>query len=247
MNEKIDESKANLIKIEQLLDIQANPIVSSFFQGIPVIGNLIDSTMESVFQTFQKKKMQELTDTILSDDHEITSDMVNDIEFIMNFAKTTDAVLRLTTNDKVKYFGNLIRNGYLSGNHIENDLFEEYLEILNTMTYREIQYLTDYKLYCCTKRQESKEIFYPDNLFKEFSSEYSKKIGISENELYSVFTRLKRTGFVSEEYETAEGNISEHYGDEYGNDIESLEVEPKGFYINEDFNIFYDMVLEGKK
>ena len=42
----------------------------------------------------------------------------------------------------------VVRNGYLSGMHIENNLFEEYLNILNTMSYREIQYLLDYKLYC---------------------------------------------------------------------------------------------------
>lgn len=74
--------------------------------------------------------------------------MVNDVEFIVNFARTREAIRRLATNDKVKYFGNLIRNGYLSGEHIENSKFEEYLDILNTMSYREIQYLIDYKKYC---------------------------------------------------------------------------------------------------
>ena len=47
----------------------------------------------------------------------------------------------LAANDKVKYFGNLIRNGYLSREYIENNEFEEYLEILNTVSYCEMQYL----------------------------------------------------------------------------------------------------------
>lgn len=68
--------------------------------------------------------------------------MVNDVEFIVNSAKTREAVCSLATNDKVKYFGNLIRNGYLSDEHIENSEFVESLEILNTMSYREIQYIS---------------------------------------------------------------------------------------------------------
>lgn len=52
---------------------------------------------------------------------------------------------RLATTDKVEYFGNLIRNGYLQGKHIDGSIFDEYIHILNTMSYREIQYLVEYK------------------------------------------------------------------------------------------------------
>ena len=74
--------------------------------------------------------------------------MVNDVEFIINFARAKEAVQRLATTDKVEYFGNLIRNGYLQGKHIDGSIFDEYIHILNTMSYREIQYLVEYKKYC---------------------------------------------------------------------------------------------------
>ena len=61
--------------------------------------------------------------------------------------KVTDKK-RLATTDKVEYFGNLIRNGYLQGKHIDGSIFDEYIHILNTMSYREIQYLVEYKKYC---------------------------------------------------------------------------------------------------
>ena len=96
----------------------------------------------------KRKKEQELIEVILKDSNSITNEMVNDVEFIVNFAKTREAVRRLATNDKVKYFGNLVRNGYLAGNHIENSEFEEYLDILNTMSYREIQHVIDYFKFC---------------------------------------------------------------------------------------------------
>lgn len=58
--------------------------------------------------------------------------MVNDVEFIVNYARVREAVRRLATNDKVKFFGNLIRNGYLSDTHIQSSVFDEYINILNS-------------------------------------------------------------------------------------------------------------------
>ena len=93
----------------------------------------------------------------------------------LNFARAREAVRRLATNDKVKYFGNLIRNGYLSGEHIENSEFEEYLDILNTMSYREIQYLVDYKKYCDEKNKGKKYNIVIDGLIlKESMQKYVK-------------------------------------------------------------------------
>lgn len=95
----------------------------------------------------------------MSDSTSITTEMVNDVEFLINYARVVDAVRRLASNDKVVFFGNLIRNGYLSGEHIAVSKFDEYINILNTMSYREIQYLVDYKKYCeesATKSKSSK-------------------------------------------------------------------------------------------
>lgn len=49
-----------------------------------------------------------MVDIILKNSYSITSEMVNDVEFIVNYARVREAVKRLATNDKVKFFGNLI-------------------------------------------------------------------------------------------------------------------------------------------
>ena len=172
--------------------------------------------------------------------------MVNDVEFIINYARVVDAVRRLATNDKVKYFGNLIRNGYLSGEHIPNSEFEEYLNILNTMSYREIQYLVDYKKYCDEKDKQKKAKgvkFYGKvsryNLWNTFEKEYSESQGITRLELYSSFIRIKQTGFLEEEYETEDGDV-----DADDNTFSSLSIDSIGFYITQRFLRFYEMVIK---
>ena len=138
MNEDFELAKLSLHNANDLIDIKENPVVDAVLlapiKAIPIIGDLIDSSTNEVLENFQEKKEKELINVILKNGNLITSDMVNDVEFIINFNKVMEAVRRLAVNDKVKFLGNLIRNGYLSGMHIENNLFEEYLNILNTMS-----------------------------------------------------------------------------------------------------------------
>lgn len=248
MNEELEQAKLSLQNMNELIDIKGNPVVSSVLmapiKAIPGIGDLVDSTTDKMLENFQKQKEQELIDVILSDSHSITTGMVNDVEFIMNYARTVDAVRRLATNDKVKYFGNLIRNGYLSGEHINSNTFDEYLDILNTMSYRELQYLMDYKMFCETSDAKSKSskvtIKYKyNNKWYQFSKEYSKMLQITPNELYNAFIRIKQTGFVEEEYETEDGDV-----DEDDNTFSSLSIDSTGFLITKSFLDFYEMVLK---
>ena len=92
------------------------------------------------------------------------------------------------------------------------------------MSYREIQYLVDYKKYCeesSTKSKSSKIIkkYTYNNKWSAFSKEYAKTQGLTKSELYSVFIRLKQT-------------------------FSELSVEGNGFFITKSFLDFYDMVLK---
>ena len=240
VNDEFKLAKESFEKAKKVAEIKSNPVTECvlmpWVRAIPVIGDMVDSSMNKVIEEFQHKKEQELIEVILRDENSITSEMVNDIEFIVNYNRTLEVVRRLATNDKVKYFGNLIRNGYLSGGHIENSEFEEYIDILNSMSYREIQCLIDYKMYCDEKNKDKKFRY---NRWDYFRSHYTKLKQITAHELWSVFMRLKRTGFIEEEYETESGDV-----DTDDNTFNSLSVESNGFCIDDSFERFYDMVLK---
>ena len=248
INEAIEKGASVIIHSKDIKDIKDNPVVESVLlapiKAIPVLGDLIDSSTNKLLNDFQQKKEQELLDVILQDDHSITSEMVNDVEFIINFARAKEAVQRLATTDKVEYFGNLIRNGYLQGKHIDGSIFDEYIHILNTMSYREIQYLVEYKKYCEDSSKRGKSTKHINgrtysNKYESFCNEYSKQIKVSPGEVDYVFLHIKQTGFIEEEFETESGDV-----DENDNTFDSLDVESKGYYITKEFLDFYEMVLK---
>ena len=106
MNGKLELAKVSLKNVNDYADIKSNLIVESILmpvvKAVPVIGDMIDSSMNNIIEGFQEKKERELIEVILRDKNSITSEMVNDVEFIVNFTKTKEAVRRLATNDMCK-------------------------------------------------------------------------------------------------------------------------------------------------
>ena len=130
--EMIDDAKLELQNVDTVIDVKHNPVISAFISTIktvPYIGDLIDDSLESVLSEFQSKKQQQLLEVISQASFgTVTSDMVSDVEFIISFAKTRNAVDKLLNGDKVKFYGNLLVNGYLNKeDKISVDEFEEYL------------------------------------------------------------------------------------------------------------------------
>lgn len=234
MNEEFEVAKAELHSVEEIADIIKNPIVKNMFlavQKIPKVGEFVNASAEYLLDSFQNGKEQNLNEIILRDNHTITSNMVNNVEFIVNYSRTLDAVHRLATNDKVKFFGNLIRNGYLSGEHIENDEFEEYLEVLVALSYRQLECLAEF--YQKSKLTDGRIINEDWEIFKK-NSKYS------ETDINFIFKQLVRSGFINE-YHT---QISIDGGIPSTDDFEiDMKGAFRGYELDKSFIKFYDMVL----
>lgn len=166
--------------------------------------------------------------------------MVNDIEFILNFAKTIEAVNRLASNDKVKYFANLLKNGYFVSEKILNDTFDEYLHLLSVLSYREIEYL--WFLYS----------FQTENLGKsKVKGEYARNFGVCFAKTFScgkfdyidVYDKLSATGCVQKFYIAYPPTISKvrdgYYEDYHVSDID-IDID---YYINDNFALFINKIM----
>lgn len=229
--EMIENAKQDLQNIDTIIDTKHNPVISAFVSSIktvPFIGDLIDDSLEYALTDFQSKKQQQLLEVINNASiGTVTFDMVNDVEFIMSFSKTRNAVNKLLNGDKVKFYGNLLVNGYLSErDKISADEFEEYLELINSLSYRELEYLSFFKEF--SNEYRGRLVY---QKWRKFSIEFQNKF--PNRDVYSAFKRLQRTGFISEVIETA--------------DIEgetlSLDINSVGFETESEFSRFNEIVL----
>lgn len=229
--EEFEEKKLELQNIESIKDVKNNPVVKSaisLIKSVPFFGEIIDSSIDATFDNNQKKKRAELLEYILSDKQNITSEMVNDIEFIYGYARVVEAINRLAKNDKIKYFANLLKNGYLvERDKVTADEFDEYLDSLNTLSFREIEWL----IYMWKHTsQDQRRIAYKE--WKTFSEEFIKKYpGIAP---MFVYKRISRTGFINEVIDSA--NVE--------GDVVYLDIEFYGYEFDPNFEKFYRVVLK---
>ena len=226
-------AKAQLRTADTIVDNICNPAVRSMISvvkmSVPFIGDLIDESLCATFEDNQKKKRKQLLDTILSDKQSITPDMVNDIEFILNFTRVMEVVNRLARNEKVKYFANLIKNGYLvnSDSRISNDEFEEYFNEISRLSFRELEYLAFFWKFAVNHGGGIAAYNW-----KSFSEEFNEKYNGQDPR--SVYRKLIKTGLI---YEIKMGTyISEAAKD--------LHLDNEGYEVDAGFKRFYEIVLD---
>lgn len=230
--EMIESVKQDFQNADTVIDIKHNPAVSAIIscvKKVPLIGDLIDDSLERILNDFQNKKQQQLLDVIAEvSTGAVTSDMVNDVEFLMSFAKTVNAVNKLLNGDKVKFYGNLLKNGYLREREkIEVDEFEEYLELIDSLSFRELEYLSFFQEF---SDKHSGRLVYQN--WKEFSKEFRGRF--PNRNVDSVFKRLQWTGFISEVIET----------EDIEGEMLSLDINSIGFEAESEFYKFNEIVLK---
>ena len=103
------EAKKELINAEKKYNNITTKNLMAVFRTIVPFGDVIDTNINEIVSNFIKQKQEIFLNEILKNDIELCTVDVNDVEFIMNFKKTLDAVNRLSNNDKIKYFANLLK------------------------------------------------------------------------------------------------------------------------------------------
>ena len=92
LNNDFEKSKKQLQVSESIKKVKNNYLVKNtiveLIRSIPVFGPLLDDSIDATLTEFQEAKREELLSIISKDIGNITTDMVNNVEFIMNFAKT---------------------------------------------------------------------------------------------------------------------------------------------------------------
>ena len=197
-----EEDKLSLRNCEEFADIKNNPVVAAFITSVkplfPFWGELADGVVNEVLTKNIIEKRKKLLDIILSDTEMITTDMSSDVECIISFKKTVEAVDRLVTNDKIVYFGNLFKNGYLNEERIQAYKFEEYFNIINSLSYRQLDLLALLHTYntkeisCDNENEEDGKRWM---LFKE---DACKIFDITGDDLIAILKSAEKSGLCKE-------------------------------------------------
>lgn len=203
MSEGFEIIKNDYVVSDEIKDIWENPVVKCIVSHIPFFSSEIEYGLGKALEIRQKKKMEQLFEIILEDDS-VTIDDINDVDCIMEFAKTIDVVKKLIRNEKVKYLARLLKNS-IKDEDRDVDEFEELLNKIDTLSLRELDLL--HLMYEEEQRitfqdRTNQSHFNPEESWKAFLEKAKVKYELNDSEIISKMLGIMRTGFCVSEWRT---------------------------------------------
>lgn len=200
----------NTETIEQLANrYQASPVIRALAQVTP-ISSAVDAALVAKLENIHKDKLREFFDELKKGDIPLTPEIIESEDFLHCYFSTVRAALNTRRREKIRYFARLLTSSISLSEISTIDEYEEWLSILDEISYRELGILAVLSRY-------EKEYSYPargdalqqaNRFWDRFSSEVCSRFSIPNVELNGSLTRLSRTGL----YETIIGTYLGYTG-----------------------------------
>lgn len=196
--------QSNIEKLAQQYERQ--PVLRGLIQLVPYgIGSAIDVALSTQLQNIREDRTRTFFDELAKDNIELSPELLKSEDFLHCYFATVRAALNTRRREKIRMFARLLKSSALPNSFINTDEYEEYLGILDELSYRELLILFILEKY------ESNFISKDDKtgvnaihpFWERFCEEIEETLSIPKNEIDAVLTRLNRTGC----YETIRGYL----------------------------------------
>jgi hypothetical protein len=193
------------VKFEDLIRrYETNPVIRGLVQLIPFgIGSGVEVALMTTVNNIRQDRLKTFFDELAAGSIELTPLCIESEDFLHAYFSTIKAALNTRRREKIRLFANLLKTSYTTEALNDIDEYEEFLRILDEMSYRELLILL--KLYHFENEHSNEE---PKNDWKRaeqfwdtFLFEMVRDLGIKEDEVFYFLQRLERTGC----YETFHG------------------------------------------
>lgn len=159
-------------------------------------GGAVDADLATYIENFQRDRLRTFFDELEAAKIPPREDLIRSEDFLHAYFATVRAVLNTRRREKIQLFAKLF-SSYVKGEHVKTvDGYEEYLAVLDDLSYREFQVLLI--LHRCeqkTPRNEGENDFqWASQFWQEFLEEVSRVVGLPQNQIPGMLARLNRTG-----------------------------------------------------
>lgn len=198
--------------MEKLIEkYENNPVIRGLIQLVPGgIGSSIDVVLCIEIEKIKSERLKTFYDELGNGDIVISEDLILSEDFLHCYFSTLKAVINSRRREKIQFFAKILKSSISCKPILTTDEYEEYLNILDELSYRELSIL--FKLHSFEskypKMAEENDLQRSTRFWPEFVSEIVEKLEIHPDEVQSILTRLNRTGC----YETFVGSYLNYTG-----------------------------------
>lgn len=196
---KIDKYIKNNVKESVLEEYKNNSVIRGLIQLVPY-GALVDNMITTSYNNILIDRSKTFYSELNSGDIILTPEIIDSEDFLHAYFSTYKASLYTRQRDKIRFFARLLRSGLIEQNIGNINEYEDYLKILDELSYREICILNI--LYDFEKNTPKLENENALQLSTKFWNSFLEKVSydfkIGSEEVPGLINRLSRSGCYTE-------------------------------------------------
>jgi len=187
----------NMNKIQPLLaKYERNRVIRGLIQLVPFgIGSAIDVVLTKTLEKIQAERATAFFDELASGNVIVDESLLESEDFLHAYYATTRAALNSRKREKIRMFARLLKSS-LKENEISNiDEYEDFVKILDELSYRELMALKILDEFSVTPRPEDQnDLEWTNQFWDKFEKHLTAELSIPGDQVVDFMNRIARTG-----------------------------------------------------
>ena len=184
-------------KIQPLLEkYENNRVIRALVQLVPFgIGGAVDVVLTKTLENIQKERAEVFFHELATGDVVVDEKLLECEDFLHAYYATTKYALNSRRREKIRMFARLLKSSLTEREISDVDEYEDFLKILDELSYRELLALKVLDEYSSTPRTEEQNDFQWTNQFwDEFEQRLSDELSLPKDQVADFMNKIVRTG-----------------------------------------------------
>jgi hypothetical protein len=189
------DGMANSITENLLVRYEGNRVIRGLVQLIPYgVGSAIDVVVTKTLDNIREERSHAFFDELAKTSKPLDPAMLESKDFLHCYFSTAKYALNSRRREKIEMFARLLKASIGNTGPRGVDEYEEFLEILDDLTYRELQALAILDSFSnCPRTPDQNDLQWTTTFWDEFKDRVVRELVVPKDEVSDFMNRISRT------------------------------------------------------
>jgi hypothetical protein len=182
--------------LQNLLKYYDNRVIRALIQLVPCgIGSAVDVLLMKTVDNIREQRAKAFFDELSNGNMIVDEALLESEDFLHSYFATAKMALNSRRREKIQMFARLLKSSISGEGPQDSDEYEDFLGILDELSYRELQALAIMDEFSSLPRtEEQNDLTWTDTFWDKFVNRLEEKLKIPSEEVSDFMNRISRTG-----------------------------------------------------
>jgi hypothetical protein len=193
-----------------LLRYEDNQLIRALIQLVPFgAGGALDALLVGTLDDIRRGRSAAFFDELAAEGTLISDEDIQSEDFLHKYFTTVKAALNTRRREKIVMFAKLLKSSTVDDSVSDVDVYEDFLSILDELTFRELRALSILEEYSeRPRRNDQNDLQWTTTFWDDFEAQVARELGLPNEEVPDFMNRIVRTGC----YEMFTGGFMDYTG-----------------------------------